>query len=903
MAPTKPGGRPKIAWTSSRKRKLVRLYLLTSLNIHGIQQALVATDFTPSTRNIQSQLGDLLPNLSTQWRQYRPTETNQMKNRFVQIRHAKANQVSKYSRRRARFAVDLEVVDKGKTKAIHSRTTPYYDPCRHYNENLPPGVPSHFLLPQSGAWYLPQSLPMQRQHKLPEALNDCRFSDKEVVIDWPGPILPDIPDGSRFNNLDAYLAIPSLAADAAIPGPANAGEAVPTPDELLEPQLRASGTSRASGSDTASTRIRGHRISTSSDVPLSRQEYLSWDELVDESMFPPTSTQHPQTSLQRRSCCEFFEKDTFKRTLCNICGFSEMHQLARCSLSDDSGLIDSSLLDRFGNTPLHHAAAAGNTVRVLQLISSAGIVQARNTSGETCLHVLRLKGDVFPEYLEILRKASSFGFQFSVRDYYGTTAADKLDELGKGLEIGSSRMMEATEILFPSDVEDVPIPTSPLHAPVSWVSPGRHIFTRKERKEQGVGLNRIKNKLGYSKPSRAKEVNPKYELDSNGDTKLIATLKSWSQRPKPQAQLEDLIRESDIHMRDLRGYTALAIAARQGSREATSLLLQQGANPNTRSNQKTGVVAHATVALGQAQKEGKDLLYARILSCLTLLIDYGGKAVVDAYDEYALPDRTPNKGKQLFGRTLSIRRPSTQRRIAVDEFFGCSDDLPLQPHSDRIPTPELADTQLSEMPALEPIQPELEDHNHSAEVCPLPLLPVPFLFAMSELRDERQRNSASPLDTLTEECPLPLSPLPHLFAMSELRADSHHRPKKLKLDSGSDFTSMHNHEILRPFPSPLIAASQQSGDPKKNCECLSNCTSIETRTSEHTENFSWRNDSQPDQIAEIGSSGYGKQMSGLEKGKAIELEANQRIKFEERKRRRRGVRLMVGRRKILLYDN
>jgi len=50
---------------------------------------------------------------------------------------------------------------------------------------------------------------------------------------------------------------------------------------------------------------------------------------------------------------------------------------------------------------------------------------------------------------------------------------------------------------------------------------------------------------------------------------------------------------------------------------------------------------------------------------------------------------------------------------------------------------------------------------------------------------------------------------------------------------------------------------------------------------------------------EIGSSGYGKIMSAQEKGKAVEMEANQRIKFEERKRRRRGVRLMVGRRKIL----
>lgn len=276
-------------------------------------------------------------------------------------------------------------------------------------------------------------------------------------------------------------------------------------------------------------------------------------------------------------------------------------------------------------------------------------------------------------------------------------------------------MIEATEILLPSDVEDVPIPTNPLHAPISWASTGRNISTQKERKEQGFGQNRLKNKLGYSKPRRAKEVNPKYKLDSNGDTKLIATFKSWPQRPKSQAQLADLIREYDIHIRDRRGYTALAMAARQGSPEATLLLLQQAANPNTRSNQKTGLVAHATVALGQAKKEGKDPLHARILLCLSLLIDYGGKAVVDAYDEYALPDRTSNQGKRRFGRRLSICRLSTQLRIAVDKFFGWSDDLPLQPHSDCIPTPDLADTQLSEMPALEPVGAELEDYNYPAE--------------------------------------------------------------------------------------------------------------------------------------------------------------------------------------------
>jgi len=39
---------------------------------------------------------------------------------------------------------------------------------------------------------------------------------------------------------------------------------------------------------------------------------------------------------------------------------------------------------------------------------------------------------------------------------------------------------------------------------------------------------------------------------------------------------------------------------------------------------------------------------------------------------------------------------------------------------------------------------------------------------------------------------------------------------------------------------------------------------------------------------------------GPEKGKVVELEANQRIKFEDRKRRRRGVPLVVRRANIFL---
>jgi hypothetical protein len=53
MAPVSPaggrgaGGRPSNAWTGQRRRKLVRLYTLTTLSNEEIQKALKSCDFDP----------------------------------------------------------------------------------------------------------------------------------------------------------------------------------------------------------------------------------------------------------------------------------------------------------------------------------------------------------------------------------------------------------------------------------------------------------------------------------------------------------------------------------------------------------------------------------------------------------------------------------------------------------------------------------------------------------------------------------------------------------------------------------------------------------------------------------------------------------------------------------------
>jgi len=150
MAPTNPGGRPKLDWTASRNRKLGRLYLLTDITIQDIQQVLKEDRFCPrselallrsiflthsSVRSIQAQLRLLLPNNVKEWRQYRPTEKKQMINRLTQLRRARQDRVSKHFSRRPRPRLESHTTDGAtQSQPLNSHPTPYYNPGRYYNE-------------------------------------------------------------------------------------------------------------------------------------------------------------------------------------------------------------------------------------------------------------------------------------------------------------------------------------------------------------------------------------------------------------------------------------------------------------------------------------------------------------------------------------------------------------------------------------------------------------------------------------------------------------------------------------------------------------------------------------------------------------------------------------------------
>jgi hypothetical protein len=66
---------------------------------------------------------------------------------------------------------------------------------------------------------------------------------------------------------------------------------------------------------------------------------------------------------------------------------------------------------------------------------------------------------------------------------------------------------------------------------------------------------------------------------------------------------------------------------------------------NTRRYLGISTLSHTIANLNQAQKAGNDRLYGRIVSCLTLIMDWGAKAEPTVHDEFSDFDfKESNKG-------------------------------------------------------------------------------------------------------------------------------------------------------------------------------------------------------------------------------------------------------------------
>jgi hypothetical protein len=416
----------------------------------------------------------------------------------------------------------------------------------------------------------------------------------------------------------------------------------------------------------------GERLTSGLSDELSKDEQEVWNDIIDESQFFPSHDLMPAYSFLAplpRLCCA----STDEGSICSKCGFSERH--AQASVGDPAWYTldgDKNPTDNFHNTPLHYSAASGvvSLYTFTHLIPDDIDIHAKNTSGENFLHVLDTRyfgiqgigGS--PAYLGLLKHLQGREFSFSNRDCHGRTILHVL--------LKRSTLVDATAI-DPHDVrsilQDLSDILQVLQPDLNALDNQGHNVgdqliawgdklpsTTKSLVHISVGalVALYRNPLTSSISFRQELCSPNWKaevwlkrletankvkwVDLHGDTPLTAILKKWKDRNK-ELELQTIVRQLvnlgiDVNMRDRNGNTALAIAAIRGSRPCVAELLISGAMPNSRNYRGNGIIAVAHSRMLQASQANRNDYYGRILSCVTLLADFGAKLEPTQYEEW-----------------------------------------------------------------------------------------------------------------------------------------------------------------------------------------------------------------------------------------------------------------------------
>jgi hypothetical protein len=257
------------------------------------------------------------------------------------------------------------------------------------------------------------------------------------------------------------------------------------------------------------------------------------------------------------------------------------------------------------------------------------------------LHPERLKDT--REYLELLQLLAEHHFPFCQRDFHGQTIADLFFAYAnpKTMLIGKWTMIFSQLEAGIHNWNTLSILCEEVATHMSydreghskWEKPLDSLLVQAPKPSQSFKGIKQFNATGLSDIATT--------FDVNGDSALIYIVKEW--RPlEDERQLATMIANlirscAEVHMRDRNGDTALAIATRRGLRPAVTALLSRGANPNTRNYQGRGILSQATEHLRPVKYGKKALQYARILSCMALLTDYGAKAEPNTSDEFMSP--------------------------------------------------------------------------------------------------------------------------------------------------------------------------------------------------------------------------------------------------------------------------
>ena len=423
---------------------------------------------------------------------------------------------------------------------------------------------------------------------------------------------------------------------------------------------------------------------------LSGAEKIVWEELVDISklaLSSPRPATFDPVSPTERPCCrrrniEGFHdlhraEETILYRICGLCGLANEHYFGTRGLLGigDVSIRNINITDRFGNTPLHFLAASGkaNLKIILNWIRLGADIQARNTGGDTFMHVLNIESfpdnAVLEHYETLATHLLECGFDLCQQNYFGRTISQAfLESLERLLERGlppklASRRLDgiisrmgirllncssSSQWLLENPVIRLRrtiyiVLTNDLHSQVyhnaisNDGSTSFVVFTTMLQ-ENGSILDQKTSILRLVK--EVKQVST--AVDRNGDTLLFAILKVWSNKGNEillTEVVEGILEHgAEINIRDREGDTILTIACCRGFRPVVKALLDRGANIHSRNKYGQGILYQSKACIQKAESEQNDKTYAGILSCMNLIMDAGCKWAPTEMDEWTVPD-------------------------------------------------------------------------------------------------------------------------------------------------------------------------------------------------------------------------------------------------------------------------
>ncbi|KAL8658782.1 MAG: hypothetical protein Q9202_007437 [Teloschistes flavicans] len=655
-------GRPPIL-TESQKRKLVRLYLFTNLDMDGIGKLLGFRHKTPKKRTLQNILRETL---NDGYHLYRPKDRIARQNRLLQVAFARPNEASDSSwQQNPRFRVITTPTPQGANSGSHvsdasSPHTPEGTAKVSSAQNDLTGLgtsthnddPDWINLVHWDEDYIGQKTPSQDAgHERDITEEDDTRMKSAVAMTLPLSIARStsqidytmddlLEDAQRFVDqrgvdLDGLFK-DLLGSERTVEDPLPCVEqGRPSTDNHLgrcedyASKRRSGQVEEEPSSSPRTRRVHRNALITSYDginsfirrlsanIPntslgfdfMNARPWTIFFELLHSSgdTWNPT---HPAAVTERSSTGKSIE-DIARTLITETC-----YSISAQQPTDDfEALRSMEGMDRFGNTLLHMVAHLGGNYAMLEALITKKTMYRVNSVGQTFMHLVQPQAidDDMPLLVQMLE---NLGFPFSQRDCFGQTCIHVLFEKGA----------------YPDYLD------SHLHLLNITTYKGRWGFENpianrhKELEPLREELQRSSCSIlhCYCRQKKSWGVN---QYDCNGQTELMRACHE-NEPSLSQHYYDDLlVKGANVHYRDRNAATPLLLAVMSGNIKATRALLRHESNVHARNMDGRGVLRLAELT----KRECHDR-YANITACEALVIDAGAVRYPTIFDAWSLKD-------------------------------------------------------------------------------------------------------------------------------------------------------------------------------------------------------------------------------------------------------------------------